>query len=55
MKEFAEKLIKKIVNTPTKCLDTFSVSSVVNGIEYGCASRQNEIIDMINEMVEEEE
>lgn len=55
MKEFAEKLIKKIVNTPTKCLDTFSVSSVVNGIEYGCASRQNEIIDMIKEMVEEEE
>ena len=48
-----KKLIEKIVNTPTKCLDEFSVSSVVNGIEYGCASRQNEIIDMIKEMVEE--
>lgn len=59
MKEFIEKLIEKIVNTPTKCLDTYSISSpdiitgVKNGIEYGCASRQNEIIDMIEEFTEE--
>lgn len=45
----ADALIEKIVNTPTECLDTFSVSSVVDGIQYGCASRQNEIIDYIKE------
>lgn len=59
MKEFIDKLIEKIVNTPTKCLDTYSINSpdiitgVKNGIEYGCASRQNEIIDIVNELAEE--
>jgi len=59
MKEFIDKLIEKIVNTPTKCLDTYSIScpdiitGIKNGIEYGCASRQNEIIDIVNQLAEE--
>lgn len=53
MKEFIEKLIEKIVNTPTKCLETQYCNSIQSGIKYGCASRQNEIIDMIKELAEE--
>ncbi len=59
MKEFIDKLIEKIVNTPTKCLESYSINSpdiitgVKNGIEYGCASRQNEIVDIVNELAEE--
>lgn len=59
MKEFIDKLMEKIVNTPTKCLDIYSIScpdiitGIKNGIEYGCASRQNEIIDIVNELAEE--
>ena len=43
-----KKLIEEIVNTPSECLDSYSVSSVQQGIQYGCATRQNEIIDIIN-------
>ena len=43
-----KKLIEAIVNTPSECLDSYSVSSVQQGIQYGCATRQNEIIDIIN-------
>lgn len=45
----ADVLIEKIVNTPCKCLDNYSDGNAQNGIRYGCASRQNEIIDIINE------
>lgn len=54
-----KKLIKKIFNTPTKCLNEFSISGgdlttiARNGILHGCASRQNEIIDMIEELEKE--
>lgn len=59
MKEFIEKLIEKILNTPTNCLDSYSIISpdiitgVKNGIEYGCASRQQEIVDIVNQLAEE--
>ena len=43
-----KKLIEEIVNIPSECLDSYSVSSVQQGIQYGCATRQNEIIDIIN-------
>ena len=43
-----KKLMEEIVNTPSECLDSYSVSSVQQGIQYGCATRQNEIIDIIN-------
>lgn len=44
-KEFAEELIYKIVNTPTKFESTYYM------YREGIAFRQNEIIDIIKEMV----
>ena len=46
-KEFAEELIYKIVNTPTKFESTYYM------YRKGIAFRQNEIIDIIKEMVGE--
>lgn len=46
-KEFAEELIYKIVNTPTKFESTYYM------YRDGIAFRQNEIIDIIKEMVGE--
>ena len=46
-KEFAEELIYKIVNTPTKFESTYYM------YREGIAFRQNEIIDIIKEMVGE--
>lgn len=43
-KEFAEELIYKIVNTPTKFESTYYM------YREGIAFRQNEIIDIIKEM-----
>lgn len=48
VKEFAEELIYKIVNTPTKFESTYYM------YREGIAFRQNEIIDIIKEMVGEE-
>lgn len=48
-----KKLIEKIVNTPSRCLDILSSDGVKEDIKYGCAFRQNEIIDIINEFTEE--
>jgi len=54
-----KKLIEKIFNTPTKCLNEFSISGgdlttiARNGILHGCANRQREIIDMIEELAKE--
>lgn len=45
VKEFAEELIFKIVNTPTKFESTYYM------YRDGIAFRQNEIIDIIKEMV----
>ena len=45
VKEFAEELIYKIVNTPTKFESTYYM------YREGIAFRQNEIIDIIKEMV----
>lgn len=42
-------LIRAIVDTPTDCVNKFSVSSVYEGVAYGCATRQNEILDIIKE------
>ncbi len=44
VKEFAEELIYKIVNTPTKFESTYYM------YRKGIAFRQNEIIDIIKEM-----
>ena len=46
-KEFAEELIYKIVNTPTKFESTYYM------YRDGIAFRQNEIIDILKEMVGE--
>lgn len=42
-------LMEAIVNSPTECLKEYSVSSVADAIAYGSATRQNEILDIINE------
>ena len=47
IKEFAEELIYKIVNTPTKFESTYYM------YREGIAFRQNEIIDIIKEMAGE--
>ena len=49
VKDFAERLIHKIVNTPTKFESTYYMYR--QGIEY----RQNEIIDIIVEMAGDNE
>lgn len=43
-----EKLIEAIVNNPTKDCDKFSSWVFQNGYLNGSATRQNEIIDIIN-------
>ena len=47
VKEFAEELLYKVVNTPTKFESTYYM------YRKGIAFRQNEIIDIIKEMVGE--
>ena len=54
MKEFIEKLIARIVNSVGKEIAlSFSTIGEWNAYRTGCAYKQNQIIDLINQLAEE--
>ena len=54
MKEFIEKLIARIVNSVGKEIAlSFSTIGEWNAYRTGCAYKQNQIIDIVNQLAEE--